>query len=93
MTVHELIPTRTGVDLGKAQTVTQMRTMISISASYMILREFPRVMMVSNCGYFYVVYKLCQPGTFAHSVHYECCTHVTLNCLLTQLSCVYNRSL
>jgi hypothetical protein len=25
----------------------------------------------------------CQPGTFAHSVHYECCTHVTLNHVLT----------
>jgi hypothetical protein len=25
----------------------------------------------------------CQPGTFAHSVRYECCTHVTLNHVLT----------
>jgi hypothetical protein len=37
--------------------------------------------------------KLCQPGTIVHSVHYECCTHVVNYCLLTQLSCVYNRSL
>jgi hypothetical protein len=30
MTVHELIPTRTGVDLGKAQTVTIIDTLMML---------------------------------------------------------------
>jgi hypothetical protein len=32
--------------------------MISTSASYMILREFPRVRMVSNRGSFHIMHKL-----------------------------------
>jgi hypothetical protein len=32
---------------------------------------------------FFYVDDICQPGTFAHSVRYECCTHVTLNHVLT----------